>query len=326
MYAIPVDQVGDFFARTVDACNTIHTKPDIFERMRQSMFWRSQSAESQVIGPYMNNCLPATILKQVQRCTAQCELLISLLWCEFVLSEVRVDARFTWGNIKHRGSRMKSSRSSDEYSGYNILEILYQITYEHLTAKRMGRVDRNAKFYRAFSRVNKRTALKRHCCGVSSSKVVRLRCRQGYKLCGVQLLVEKYDHNYIRHMGFHSIVLVMFHVIIDSYFRQNASCEVYEEVGCVSSDGSTRRADIIIDRQKDEGVILNPTIRFEINEQHPQEDCGIADLLVAARCLAGVVVSHSCSVALEAVAEQDECCGEVRPQLQREFSTSTSTR
>ncbi|KAJ4446729.1 hypothetical protein ANN_13426 [Periplaneta americana] len=38
-----------------------------------------------------------------------------------------------------------------------------------------------------------------------------------------------------------------------------ASYEVYEEVGCVSSDGSTRRADIIIiDRQKDKGVILDP--------------------------------------------------------------------
>ncbi|KAJ4446384.1 hypothetical protein ANN_13080 [Periplaneta americana] len=48
--------------------------------------------------------------------------------------------------------------------------------------------------------------------------------------------------------------------------------EVYEEVGCVSSDGSTRRADIIIiDRQKDKGVILDPTIRFEMHEQQPQE-------------------------------------------------------
>ncbi|KAJ4446839.1 hypothetical protein ANN_13537 [Periplaneta americana] len=37
-------------------------------------------------------------------------------------------------------------------------------------------------------------------------------------------------------------------------------------------DGSTRRADIIIiDRQKDKGVILDPTIRFEMHEQQPQE-------------------------------------------------------
>ncbi|KAJ4431711.1 hypothetical protein ANN_20313 [Periplaneta americana] len=62
--------------------------------------------------------------------------------------------------------------------------------------------------------------------------------------------------------------------LIASSIRQNASYEVYEEVGCVSSDGSTRRADIIIiDRQKDKGVILDPTIRFEMHEQQPQEVC-----------------------------------------------------
>ncbi|KAJ4434115.1 hypothetical protein ANN_16435, partial [Periplaneta americana] len=44
------------------------------------------------------------------------------------------------------------------------------------------------------------------------------------------------------------------------------------EVGCISSDGSIRRADIIIiDRQKNKGVILDPTIRFEMHEQQPQE-------------------------------------------------------
>ncbi|KAJ4435546.1 hypothetical protein ANN_18162 [Periplaneta americana] len=60
--------------------------------------------------------------------------------------------------------------------------------------------------------------------------------------------------------------------LIAASIRQNASYEVYEEVGCVSSDGSTRRADIIIiDRQKDKGVILDPTIRFEMHEQQPQE-------------------------------------------------------
>ncbi|KAJ4447307.1 hypothetical protein ANN_09311 [Periplaneta americana] len=60
--------------------------------------------------------------------------------------------------------------------------------------------------------------------------------------------------------------------LIASSIRQNASYEVYEEVGCVSSDGSTRRADIIIiDRQKDKSVILDPTIRFEMHEQLPQE-------------------------------------------------------
>ncbi|KAJ4430800.1 hypothetical protein ANN_19391 [Periplaneta americana] len=61
--------------------------------------------------------------------------------------------------------------------------------------------------------------------------------------------------------------------LIAASIRQNASYEVYEEVGCVPSDGSTRRADIIIiDRQKDKGVILDPTIRFEMHEQQPQEE------------------------------------------------------
>ncbi|KAJ4435257.1 hypothetical protein ANN_23835 [Periplaneta americana] len=46
----------------------------------------------------------------------------------------------------------------------------------------------------------------------------------------------------------------------------------HDKVACVSSDGSTRRVDIIIiDRQKDKGVILDPTIRFEMHEQQPQE-------------------------------------------------------
>ncbi|KAJ4441857.1 hypothetical protein ANN_11716, partial [Periplaneta americana] len=62
--------------------------------------------------------------------------------------------------------------------------------------------------------------------------------------------------------------------LITASIRQNASYEVYEEVGCVSSDGSTRRADIIIiDRQKDKSVILDPTIRFEMHEQQPQKVC-----------------------------------------------------
>ncbi|KAJ4450926.1 hypothetical protein ANN_02361 [Periplaneta americana] len=48
--------------------------------------------------------------------------------------------------------------------------------------------------------------------------------------------------------------------LIAASIRQNASYEVYEEVGCVSSDGSTRRADIIIiDRQKDKGYASKST-------------------------------------------------------------------
>ncbi|KAJ4448354.1 hypothetical protein ANN_10369 [Periplaneta americana] len=62
--------------------------------------------------------------------------------------------------------------------------------------------------------------------------------------------------------------------LIAPSIRQNASYEVYEEFGCVSFGGSPRRADIIIiGRQKDKGVILDPTIRFEMHEQQPQEVC-----------------------------------------------------
>ncbi|KAJ4450845.1 hypothetical protein ANN_02276 [Periplaneta americana] len=61
-------------------------------------------------------------------------------------------------------------------------------------------------------------------------------------------------------------------LIHKNYGLDHYILKVYEEVGCVSSDGSTRRADIIIiDRQKDKGVILDPTICFEIQEQQPQE-------------------------------------------------------
>ncbi|KAJ4443458.1 hypothetical protein ANN_05127 [Periplaneta americana] len=71
-----------------------------------------------------------------------------------------------------------------------------------------------------------------------------------------------------------SLVYSRFMTLLDKLVVQNASYDVYEEVGCVSSDGSTRRADtIIIDRQKDKGVILDPTIRFEMHEQQPQEVC-----------------------------------------------------
>ena len=54
----------------------------------------------------------------------------------------------------------------------------------------------------------------------------------------------------------------------------NTSYEVYQEVGCLSTDGLTRRADIIvIDHQKELDIVLDPTIRFEINEQQPLEVC-----------------------------------------------------
>lgn len=40
--------------------------------------------------------------------------------------------------------------------------------------------------------------------------------------------------------------------------------EIFEEIHCISTDGSTKRADIIaIDRKRDLGYILDPTVRFE---------------------------------------------------------------
>ena len=43
--------------------------------------------------------------------------------------------------------------------------------------------------------------------------------------------------------------------------------EVYREVHCIDANGSNRRADIIaIDRNKNFGIILDPTIRFERDE------------------------------------------------------------
>ncbi|KAJ4443781.1 hypothetical protein ANN_05559 [Periplaneta americana] len=62
--------------------------------------------------------------------------------------------------------------------------------------------------------------------------------------------------------------------------REHGEYEVYEEVQCLSTEGSTRRADIIIiDRDKKTGLILDPTVRFEINEDHPkqvhEEKCAI---------------------------------------------------
>ncbi|KAJ4440395.1 hypothetical protein ANN_08536 [Periplaneta americana] len=48
--------------------------------------------------------------------------------------------------------------------------------------------------------------------------------------------------------------------------------DVYEEVHCISSTGSTKRADIIaIDNSQKIGFIIDPTIRFEGAEFQPQE-------------------------------------------------------
>uniref|UniRef100_A0A8D8W4U5 Reverse transcriptase n=1 Tax=Cacopsylla melanoneura TaxID=428564 RepID=A0A8D8W4U5_9HEMI len=50
------------------------------------------------------------------------------------------------------------------------------------------------------------------------------------------------------------------------------SYEVYEEVGGLANDGSVRRIDIIaIDRKKKSGIIIDPTIRFEVQQVQPLE-------------------------------------------------------
>ncbi|KAJ4428521.1 hypothetical protein ANN_24563 [Periplaneta americana] len=60
--------------------------------------------------------------------------------------------------------------------------------------------------------------------------------------------------------------------IIANRLREHGEYEVYEEVQCLSTEGSTRRADIIIiDREKKTGLILDHTVRFEINEDQPKQ-------------------------------------------------------
>ncbi|KAJ4452084.1 hypothetical protein ANN_03600 [Periplaneta americana] len=61
--------------------------------------------------------------------------------------------------------------------------------------------------------------------------------------------------------------------IIANRFREHGEYEVYyEEVQCLSTEGSTRRANIIIiDRDKKTGLILDPTVSFEVNEDQPKQ-------------------------------------------------------
>ncbi|KAJ4443743.1 hypothetical protein ANN_05521 [Periplaneta americana] len=60
--------------------------------------------------------------------------------------------------------------------------------------------------------------------------------------------------------------------IIANRLREHGEYEVYEEVQCLSAEGSTRCADIIIiDRDKKTGLILDSTVRFEINEDQPKQ-------------------------------------------------------
>ncbi|KAJ4439080.1 hypothetical protein ANN_15037 [Periplaneta americana] len=60
--------------------------------------------------------------------------------------------------------------------------------------------------------------------------------------------------------------------IIANRLREQGEYEVYEEVQRLSTEGSTRRADvIIIDRDKKTGLILDPAVRSEINEDQPKQ-------------------------------------------------------
>lgn len=54
--------------------------------------------------------------------------------------------------------------------------------------------------------------------------------------------------------------------------KKSGKFDIYEEVHCISSTGSTKRADIIaIDNNQKIGFIIDPTIRFEGAEFQPQE-------------------------------------------------------
>ncbi|KAI5753643.1 hypothetical protein M8J77_002061 [Diaphorina citri] len=60
--------------------------------------------------------------------------------------------------------------------------------------------------------------------------------------------------------------------IIADELRKNVNYEVHEEVTSTADNGSTRRIDIIvIDKKTKNGVIFDPTIRFETNCNQPHE-------------------------------------------------------
>jgi hypothetical protein len=60
--------------------------------------------------------------------------------------------------------------------------------------------------------------------------------------------------------------------IIADEFRKQNKYEVFEEVTATAVNGSTRRCDIIvIDRTKNKGIIIDPTVRFENKKTQPEE-------------------------------------------------------
>ena len=60
--------------------------------------------------------------------------------------------------------------------------------------------------------------------------------------------------------------------ILAKHLRSNINFEVVEEIHCLENDGSTRRVDILcIDKLTRNAYIIDPTIRWEINSEQPEE-------------------------------------------------------
>lgn len=60
--------------------------------------------------------------------------------------------------------------------------------------------------------------------------------------------------------------------IIANHLRQIEEYEVVEEIHCLQNNGSTRRADILcIEKKTRNAFIIDPTIRWEINTEQPEE-------------------------------------------------------
>lgn len=77
--------------------------------------------------------------------------------------------------------------------------------------------------------------------------------------CSFGSLIRIERHNRIR-------------TIIANEFRKKPNLEVFEEVTSVADKGSIRRCDIIIiDKSKQTGMILDPTVRFETSSKQPEE-------------------------------------------------------
>ncbi|KAJ4432125.1 hypothetical protein ANN_20741 [Periplaneta americana] len=92
----------------------------------------------------------------------------------------------------------------------------------------------------------------RHCNEYETLPHVLGVCRKG-------VLLRNNRHHWVRSQ-------------IAECLKKSGKFDIYEEVHCISSTGSTKRADIIaIDNNQKIGFIIDPTIRFEGAEFQPQE-------------------------------------------------------